>query len=59
MVLTLWGVRNSPKTPEPQRYKSPVSWEMEALKEPALMVFIGMCEMSAINWGEGELRLLP
>ena len=59
MFLTLCGVKNSPKTPDPQRYRSHESYDIDALKEPAYIDFIGICEISVINRGVAEFLLFP
>ena len=52
IFLTRCGVRNSPKAPLPHRNKLRVSSEIEALKLPAAMARIGMCEISSMSFSE-------
>ena len=54
IFLTLCGVKNSPNAPEPHKNKLLVSSLMAALKLPAAMNCIGMCEISSMILREQE-----
>ena len=51
IFLTLCGVLNLPNVPVPHRYSEPDSFEIEALKLPAAIYFIGMWLISSTNIG--------